>query len=628
MNAVLYNGTLWVAGGTNIKYSNNGITWITVANSPTSVNSLAWTGSQWLASCDGSNNLYTSNNAIQWYLNNSLSAHNIYKVAYEQGTVFALSDSTVYYAKYSNLSSWSSHTDASLGAITDFAYTGTHYSFASGTYILLSQDLVSWSKVAKPSTGSNLYINSSNQGTATVKPIVVACADSSLNSLLYSNDGLMWYGSGTSILTKANAADQNGSLWLAVGTGPSKWYAISRDGATWLSQYDSTLDEGTSVAWNGSMWMAAGTKSGSSKVVSSQNGVSWTPVLIDGLDGTRAYVAWNGYKWLVSAGSKVFSSANAIQWTQEPIATGDISGITVSAYSVSSNGPFTAFPWQSSTGTYDASSGLYTGVSGEYIQMDVGASTQINHYVLQSNACEWTMYGSTDASTWTIVDTRSIDVSANNILLTYTGTAAYRFYKLVVEKVAGGATYARINNVALYASGPGGATGPLTVHKSWTASFVGGYIQYLGIPGAYLNGRQLQTTGPLGSSYAYDGQQSLVTGTNVYYATTDFSFNSVDISMNTNTACYNGTFFFVGGGPNVKYAHPSNLTTWYNTVNATTLLGATGAVKMLKSNNELGFVNVPNALYVMPGEKLSIVAPKFYDQNMERRGATIIMSLE
>jgi hypothetical protein len=458
--------------------------------------------------------------------------------------------------------------------------------------------------------------------------MVVACCDSSINSFMYSMDGLMWYGCGTGALTRANAAEWNGSLWLAVGTGSGKWYSISRDGIQWLSQFDSALDEGTSVAWNGTMWMAAGTKSGSAAVVKSSNGVTWTSVTINGLTGTSAYVAWNGYKWVVNAGSNVFSSVSAAQWTQEPIATGDISGITVSAYSVSSNGPFIAFPWQSSSATYDASSGLIIGASGEYIQMDVGASTQINHYVLQSNASTWTMYGSADASTWTAVDTRSIDVSANNILLTYTGTAAYRYYKLVVEKVAGGATYAQINNVALYASGPGGASRPLTVHKSWTASFVGGYIQYLGIPGAYLNGRSLQTTGPTSSSYAYDGQYSLITnsGTNVYYSSTDFSFNSTNISMNASSACFNGTFFFVGG-PNIKYAHPSDLTTWYNTINAATILGAGGTVKMLKSNNEMGFVNAPNALYVMPGEKLSIVAPRFYDQNMERRGATVIMSL-
>ena len=31
MNAILHNGTLWVSGGTNIKYSYDGISWTTVA---------------------------------------------------------------------------------------------------------------------------------------------------------------------------------------------------------------------------------------------------------------------------------------------------------------------------------------------------------------------------------------------------------------------------------------------------------------------------------------------------------------------------------------------------------------------------------------------------------------------
>ena len=126
MNAILHNGTLWVSGGTNIKYSYDGVTWTTVASSPTQINSLAWTGSEWLACCDGSNNLYSSNNAIQWYSIQALSAYNLYKIAYNHNTLFALSDSTIYYSKYAYTNSWNSYSDPSLGAITDYAYTGSH----------------------------------------------------------------------------------------------------------------------------------------------------------------------------------------------------------------------------------------------------------------------------------------------------------------------------------------------------------------------------------------------------------------------------------------------------------------------------------------------------------------------
>ena len=69
-SAVLNNGTTWVAGGSNsIAYSTTGKTWTTVTGGPTNVNSLAWTGTQWLACCDGSNNLYVSSDAVSWSLN-------------------------------------------------------------------------------------------------------------------------------------------------------------------------------------------------------------------------------------------------------------------------------------------------------------------------------------------------------------------------------------------------------------------------------------------------------------------------------------------------------------------------------------------------------------------------------
>lgn len=92
-------------------------------------------------------------------------------------------------------------------------------------------------------------------------------------------------------------------------------------------------------------------------------------------------------------------------------------------------------------------------------------------------------------------------------------------------------------------------------------------------------------------------------------------------------SAYNGTYFIIGGS-SLKYAHPSDLGAWYNTHNGDALLGAGGAVIAMKSNTGQGFDASPNALYLDPGEKLSIVAPKFYDQSMEKRGATFMFSLQ
>jgi hypothetical protein len=49
---------------------------------------------------------------------------------------------------------------------------------------------------------------------------------------------------------------------------------------------------------------------------------------------------------------------------------------------------------------------------------------------------------------------------------------------------------------------------------------------------------------------------------------------------------------------------------------------------MLKTNTGLGFEALPNTLHLDPGEKLSIVSPKFYDKTMEKRGATFMFSLQ
>lgn len=632
MNSVLNNGTLWVAGGTNIKYSNDGITWIPVASGPTSVNSLAWTGSQWLAACDGSNNLYSSNNASQWYQNSSLSAYNIYKIAYNQNTIFALSDSTVYYSKYSNSNTWSSHYDASLGQITDYAYTGLYHTFVSGTYVLMTQDLVTWSKTVKPSGGSYLTTTSCNHGSATIAPITIACADSSLNTLLYSYDGLKWHGTGTSALSKCNAVEWNGTFWLAIGVSSSTWFALSRDGIHWLKGSDTTLDEGTGIAWNGALWLASGTKSGLPALIKSSDGVTWSQINTVTLNSSPSIV-WNGYKWIIKDGAGVYSSANAVTWTQEAVAGGDISGAIVQSFTESSNGPatnaFNIAGW-SSAATYDAS-----GSGGEWLQVNMGAPVQINHYSLQSNASAFTLYGSSNATTWTSLNAQSFaDASANNILLTFINANAYQHYKLVFTHIYGGAGALYVAGLTFYTSVVSSLKKRLAVYKSWTASFTTRsdgltYIQYLDIPSAYLNGRALSTTAPNMTSYTYNGQYSLITdGSYAYYSTTDFSFNPASTSMTTiNASAYNGTYFFVGGST-LKYAHPTDMSSWYNTANADSLLGGGGTIKMLKSNTGLGFGASPNTIYLNPGEKLSIVAPKYYDKTMEKRGATFMFSLQ
>jgi hypothetical protein len=658
-SAILNNGTTWVAGGTTLKYSTTGKTW-TTASGPTNVNSLAWTGTQWLAGCDGSNNLYTSIDAITWNLNTSLQSYTIIKVAYANNTIFVLSVGTILYSQ--NFGTWSSHVE-SVGAITGFTYTGTHYLFSSGTTLIKTQDLTTWTTSSLPSVSKSLTINNSSQGSATVKPMTLACSDSSYNTLGYTYDGIQWYGVGNTVLrTRANHAAWNGTIWVTVGKSVGTWFAISRDGINWQQQSDATFDEAYAVAWNGSYWIVAG-EGATYSLAKSTDGVLWTGIANSKtLFSTRATdVAWNGTQWTAyGSPTAVATSTDGTTWTLLPTVVGDLSSVLTTYNVTSSTGanPEYAFDlsasttWTSGTGLYDSGTGLYSGsdpAGGEWLQIDLTTAYAVKHYVISViNGLQWVFAGSNDGSNWTTLDTQSMNftsTSTNQLFLSTSNTTAYRYYRFVFIKVVSSFTSVQVRDIDLFLVDSNRELSKyyrISNTKKWISSVVNtGYsslMQYDGIPSAYLNTRFLNTSTPISlqTSFSYDGQYNLITdlsNTNIYYST-DFS-NNVFTSLNLPyvdkkySSCFNGTHFFVGGsGTNlIMYAHPSDMSSWFPTANADTTFSG-GKIISLVSNSGLGFVSPPNSIYLTPGEKLSLVAPKFYDENMERRGATFNFSLK
>ena len=658
-SAILNNGTTWVAGGSTLKYSTTGKTW-TTASGPTNVNSLAWTGTQWVAGCDGSNNLYTSNDAITWNLNTSLQAYTIIKVAYANNTIFILSVGTILYSQ--NFGTWSSHVE-SVGAITGFVYTGTHYLFSSGTTLIKSQDLTTWSISTLPSVSKSLTINNSSQGSATVKPMTLACSDSSYNTLGYTYDGIQWYGTGNTVLqTRANHAAWNGTIWVTVGKSVGTWFAISRDGINWQQQSNSLFDEAYAVAWNGSYWLVAG-EGATYSLAKSTDGVNWTGIANSkSLFSVRATdIAWNGSKWTAyGSPTAVATSTDGTTWTLLSTVVGDVSSALIPGITITSStgaNPEYAFDlsastsWTSGSSLYDSGTGLYSGsdlAGGEWLQIDLTTAYAVKHYsMMTTNGLQWSFAGSPDGSNWTTLDTQTMNfttTSTNSLFLSTANTTAYRYYRFVFQKVVSSYTSVQVKDIDLFlvdASRELSKYYRISNTKNWMSSVVNtGYsslMKYDGIPSAYLNTRFLNTLSPISlqTSFSYDGQYNLITdlsNTNVFYAT-DFSNNVfTPVSLPTMdkkySSCYNGTHFFVGGsGTNlIMYAHPSDMTTWFPTANADTTFSG-GKIISLVSNSGLGFVSPPNSIYLTPGEKLSLVAPKFYDENMERRGATFNFTL-
>jgi len=640
-SAVLNNGTTWVAGGSSsVAYSTTGKTWTTVTGGPTNVNSLAWTGTMWVACCDGSNNLYVSSDAVSWTLNTNLSSYNLYKVAYANNTLFALSSGIIFYTTSLNLGAWSLHSTVAAGIFTGFVYTGTHFLFSSNTTLLTTLDLVSWTTSTLPSPSTTLSINNSANGVATVKPITVACSDSGYNTLGYTYDGIQWYGCGNTVLqTRANHAAWNGNIWVAVGKSSGTWFAISKDGINWQQQSDSLFTEAYSVAWNGYEWIAAG-EGAAFSLARSTNGIHWSGVANSKtLFPSKAVdVVWNGRSWIACGGTTVAFLNNGGFTTTGVV--GDLSSVLLPATTTASSGvnPEYAIDYSDSTAWTSQSSvytaGLYTGSDpsgGEWIQVNMGASTAFKQYYLRSNALQWSLHGSPNGTTtWSLVDSR---VDASNVFFATTNTTPYAYYRFLFQKIVNGAsTNVQVNGIDFFVdkSPPTSRFYRLNNTKRWLSSVVNtGYSSIM-----QYNGVVPVTASPVSvpTSYSYDGQYNLMTdlsNVNVYYS----SANNVliDVSLSTiaqkYASCFNGTHFFVGGsGANIMYAHPSDMTAWYSVANADTTFSG-GSILALVSNPGIGFVCPPNAVYLVPGDKLSVVAPKFYDENMEKRGAVFNFSL-
>jgi hypothetical protein len=233
VQAVAYNGILWVAGGdgsaNQLAYSYDGITWIGLGLSPTlqRVESVLWNGKIWMA-LTNSAYILTSNNGINWTI---LSFR-------PSGGVLDLSWNGLYWI---------------VCATNGFniSYDGINFTFYSFTLFLPYQ--VTWNGALWVAVGDG---------------------SSTSNTIAYSYDGLNWSGLGKTIFsTSGSSVEWNGTIWVAVGSGTNT-IAYSYNGINWVGLGTSIFStSGNTVTWTGTRWYAIG--SGTNTIAYSYNGVNW-----------------------------------------------------------------------------------------------------------------------------------------------------------------------------------------------------------------------------------------------------------------------------------------------------------------------------------------------------------------
>lgn len=297
----------------------------------------SYDGLNWFSRYDVSNNpVLTSNNSynVRWTGSNFSMIGNI---STSQGNTSLRSFDGLNYSINNNSSFLPPLFDMELNA--EFPNTIT---FPKSTTLALGGISTDTNKIAysldegntwqSSSNASSIFSISANAANWNGK-IWVAVGSGTGNTIATSTDGNNWVGRGKYIFTTAGIAiewSKEQKLWVAGGSGTTNSLAYSTDGIFWIGIGTSILSAVYDVKCNGSMWVAVGDPAiGSTKRIAySYDGKSWFfPTQNNLFDLSATSIAWNGEFWAAAGNSSssnnyysLATSYDGVVWNMQVLA--------------------------------------------------------------------------------------------------------------------------------------------------------------------------------------------------------------------------------------------------------------------------------------------------------------------
>ena len=284
---------------------------------------------------------------------------------------------------------------------------------------------------------------------------------------------------------------------------------------------------------------------------------------------------------------------------------------------------------------------------------------------------KWMLLGSNDSATWGLLDSFQFNTPTPptqgkypffvKLQNTFNNTTPYQYYRVVFPSLFSGGNTAYISEIDFFQTNSNSnvlspylkpiltrthvlhptqivrfssSVGPQTLYviTDLSANLIGNcYVNN----GYYTNNILVGAGSNIITASCFDGQNLITTSMNGNISIlNNQSLNTnlqFDVSFNGNTllsqmggniyaACFNGKRIILGGsgGNVITYNTLSTVSgagssTWNPSINAS---GMFSTVFGLASNPGYGFINPPNTIYFSPGERVSIVAPKYYNQNI------------
>ena len=391
LNTVAWNGNVWVAGGkledtssplSSFLYSYDGFNWNQqplYTPISTEVYSIEWNGSSWIGM--GDDNYLYSKDGISWIKNNSAFVFTkgygvSYNSARQNKILFPfqemyVSGKTGFSTSNIIENNWSSINPG----IPDILFHGV---VTDGLNRLILADFIS-------TVGPNNF--------------------NSCMILFYKNPYKQFTIITQTYTTRANAAAWNGKIWVSVGEGGNT-IMYSNNAENWNAINNIFSTSGNGIAYNANRWVAVGRDSTGKNIAYSDNGTVWTKSTSTIFNNGGKGLAHNGERWVAvgadSNGETIYySDDNGLTWI---LALGPI-------FSLSGNG----VAWN---GSIWVAVGKDSNTNNNILVSPDGANWNSvdNTFTVQGNSVLWvkdrwfaggegtdTMYSSRNGTTWSVV---------------------------------------------------------------------------------------------------------------------------------------------------------------------------------------------------------------------------------
>jgi hypothetical protein len=324
INTIIWNGNIWVYGGTTqnpLNYSYDGITWNGCYVIPQITNCLKikWNGKIWVAICivGVAYQIYNSYDGINWSINSNFLSLT-YRDLEWNGTMWLIITSSVTIYKSYDGVLWTSY-DANLSNFQNILcikWNGILWVIGGETNnnnaIVYSPDGISWTQ-SSISYSSCKYIDWNGE-------LWIACVShSQQNTIIHSHNGITWYAGPN---YNINTALWNGNIWFAFNNNQ---YIYSNNGENW-SQQNSNINISTindlkfnntrqhSITFPTTINICA-TNNSNYKLAYSINGIDgWTSINYSDNNIFNSII-FNGNLWLIGGDTQtMLYSFDGLNW--------------------------------------------------------------------------------------------------------------------------------------------------------------------------------------------------------------------------------------------------------------------------------------------------------------------------